>query len=718
MDTHPSSFRTYFEWKTIVFSITCAFILLMFSRNASPEGGWTFYTYTNFPRDIAVCDDDIWCATEGGVVHWNRKTMTFEKHPMVTGRLSNRFTTVAIDRAGAVWFAGSQSVVSYRDGVWQGRWGNINAEENVIMPMASDMDNVMWFGSAGFTRGVMSIDGSRMRQYTTNDGLVSNNVWSVAVDSTNVKWFGTPDGVSRYDDAAWKTFTVDDGLVDNFVVSIAVDSDNVKWFKTNSGLVRYDGDTWTSYEAPRGIGKLAVDRHNTLWLAHSMGISVFNGSQWITSIEPGMENYLGYRFSLAIDNGNTAWFVYKDCYGLKRFDGASFETFFTDDPLASTSWIYDIAVDHDNILWLGHGEGIGGGVTCFDGTQWTQYTESDGLASNIVNAIAIGPDNVKWFGHETNNGGVVTSFDGTTWTRYSRENGVPLDRGGEMKRTWKLTVDYDNVLWVGYRNTGGRGIASFDGDTWTEYMPDLDIQACAVDHDNTKWFGTYGQGIYSFDGREWKKYTLPDRLNNNTIIYDICVDDTNVKWFGTSSGLARFDGTQMESFAVPATALAAMPDGTIWSVSEDDAVYSFDGHTVTTLGRQDGLQGNYFNTIVVDRNNTVWIGSKSGLLRHDEERPTWVSQKTNSLAPFIISGNFPNPFNAATTIEYHLNKDTFVDIMVYNALGQLAGVLSKEFQQAGTHTVLWNAANMPTGLYFYTIRSGVATTSRKMLLVK
>jgi flagellar hook assembly protein FlgD len=65
--------------------------------------------------------------------------------------------------------------------------------------------------------------------------------------------------------------------------------------------------------------------------------------------------------------------------------------------------------------------------------------------------------------------------------------------------------------------------------------------------------------------------------------------------------------------------------------------------------------------------------------------------------------SYPNPFNKTTTVEYELEHDATVTLSIYNHLGQEVVVLVNETQLAGTHQVLWNAENLPAGIYFYRI---------------
>jgi len=85
---------------------------------------------------------------------------------------------------------------------------------------------------------------------------------------------------------------------------------------------------------------------------------------------------------------------------------------------------------------------------------------------------------------------------------------------------------------------------------------------------------------------------------------------------------------------------------------------------------------------------------------------------------FGLSQNFPNPFNASTTISYNLKEPSYISIDVYDALGRNIETLFEGTQGRGEHSVTWNASNVSSGTYFYRIQEGSYFESRKMLLLK
>ncbi len=85
---------------------------------------------------------------------------------------------------------------------------------------------------------------------------------------------------------------------------------------------------------------------------------------------------------------------------------------------------------------------------------------------------------------------------------------------------------------------------------------------------------------------------------------------------------------------------------------------------------------------------------------------------------YSLSQNYPNPFNPSTTIRFALPKNGHVELKVYNTLGQEVATLVNEEKTAGTYSAQWNAGSVASGVYFYRLRSGEYTETRKLLLLR
>ncbi|TSA14326.1 T9SS C-terminal target domain-containing protein [bacterium] len=83
-----------------------------------------------------------------------------------------------------------------------------------------------------------------------------------------------------------------------------------------------------------------------------------------------------------------------------------------------------------------------------------------------------------------------------------------------------------------------------------------------------------------------------------------------------------------------------------------------------------------------------------------------------------LSQNYPNPFNPATTIEYQLPKQSFVKLKIFDLLGREIATLVNDKQDAGKHSVRFDALSLTSGVYFYKLEAGDFTQARKLLLLK
>ncbi|MBU0560774.1 MAG: T9SS type A sorting domain-containing protein [Bacteroidetes bacterium] len=85
---------------------------------------------------------------------------------------------------------------------------------------------------------------------------------------------------------------------------------------------------------------------------------------------------------------------------------------------------------------------------------------------------------------------------------------------------------------------------------------------------------------------------------------------------------------------------------------------------------------------------------------------------------YKLNQNYPNPFNPTTKISYSLAKKEFVSLKIYDVLGTEIATLINSVQDNGAHEVNFDATNLSTGVYFYTLKSGNNFQTRKMILIK
>jgi hypothetical protein len=100
--------------------------------------------------------------------------------------------------------------------------------------------------------------------------------------------------------------------------------------------------------------------------------------------------------------------------------------------------------------------------------------------------------------------------------------------------------------------------------------------------------------------------------------------------------------------------------------------------------------------------------------------PTSVNSVEDGLAPkeFALFQNYPNPFNPTTTIRYGITEKSNVKIILFNAIGEEVALLINEEKESGYHQVEFNAAILPSGVYFYQLQAGSFVETKKMILMK
>ena len=113
---------------------------------------------------------------------------------------------------------------------------------------------------------------------------------------------------------------------------------------------------------------------------------------------------------------------------------------------------------------------------------------------------------------------------------------------------------------------------------------------------------------------------------------------------------------------------------------------------------------------IVPRKNDDFIGYVGAVGVTDKPSKLPFSYKLNQ--------NFPNPFNPSTTINYSIPKESIVTLKIYNILGQEVKTLVSESKAPGNYNVRFNASELSSGVYFYSLKAGNYYQVKKMMLLK
>lgn len=360
---------------------------------------------------LSVADDGTaWAGTDRGVFRFEDG----EWVPTHTGdRLEGEIArSVAVGDDGTVWAATHRGVWRFADQAWT-NWTTDTSPPDRTRSIAATGDGTLW---AAMGSGVARFDGEQWTTHTAEntDGLRAPAGYVVATGGDGSVWAASSDvgGVARFNGENWTAHTPEDGRAHRAVQGLAVSADGTLWAATSSvsaadngadvGLSRFDGEQWTTWSGDDGLPEaavtaLAVGGDGTVWAAtQQSGVWRFDGETWTAwTVADGLASRTVNDVAVAADG--TLWAATDQ--GLSRFDGQQWTVFDGDNGLPADQ-VNEVALAEDGTVWAAvsshsrWGEEGSGGLSAFDGEQWTTWTADDGLTDNWVSAVAIGGDAV------------------------------------------------------------------------------------------------------------------------------------------------------------------------------------------------------------------------------------------------------------------------------------------------------------------------------------
>jgi signal transduction histidine kinase/ligand-binding sensor domain-containing protein len=452
-----------------------------------------------------------------------------------------------------------------------------------------------------------------------------------------------------------------DGLSDDVVYSILQDRQGFMWFGTGNGLTRYDGYQFTVYQSdPGDPTSLAHDTVYTLYETH-------NGDLWVGTwggldrFEPTTGTFAHYLSGWTIpalyeDEAGVLWVGTPS--GLTHLDPANPEPSVfvsgtsSDDPnRPSGSLILAIVQDRTGEVWLGTGAGtfeVGSGLDRFDRSTGTfvHYRHDPGdptsLGNGDVRAISEDHQGELWIG----TGGGLNRLDPSseTFVRYQHDPADPFSLANDQ--VLAVLEDSAGRLWVGTTD----GLDQFDRsqNRFIHYRYDRNdvkslsnnmIRALYEDRAGVVWVGTEA-GLSRFDetASQFALYhSRPDsayRLSDDSILA-VCEDRSGDLWVGTAQGgLNRLDrdaGT-VTIYRHDAADPASLSSDGVTALYEDRAGNLWVGTDNRWLERLDPetemfvhvwyLSAGVPQVIIEDRAGDLWIGTSNGLYRLDRTAGT------------------------------------------------------------------------------------------------
>ncbi len=264
-------------------------------------------------------------------------------------------------------------------------------------------------------------DTSKWVSYTLiNSPITANHLSSIVVDKNNVKWIGTRDqGLCSFDGKRWTVYKKENSqLIYDFINYLTVDSENNLWIATTGGLMKKSGNTWKDYTSnlPSSyVTSIAHDKNGYTWIGTSNGLVKYDGNTWQVFNTSNSNIPANFVTSVSIDLANKVW-IGTSSNGVGYYDGSTWRNFNMSNMRLQRNLgngIRYVKVDNNGIVWVAHVQnliaGELGGLTTFDGTNWTQVSLI-GIPSDQVETIYVDSKNQKFVGTKNGFGYFLNSF--------------------------------------------------------------------------------------------------------------------------------------------------------------------------------------------------------------------------------------------------------------------------------------------------------------------
>ncbi len=521
----------------------------------------------------------------------------------------------------------------------------------------------MWLTitSIGFTAAVALVwpdklfaqkDHLKFEHISLAQGLSQNTVYCILQDSKGFMWFGTQDGLNKFDGYDFKVYKHDprdpNSLSNNVVRTIYEDRAGRLWIGTNGGgLNKLDREKeiFTHYQHdPHDANSLS----DTYVLAICEGTSHGGGVLWIGTRYGGLNKF-------EVETG--------------RF------TRYHNDPNDASSlsdnYVMSVHQDRSGVLWIGT---YSGGLNNFDHEKkaFARYqfdsTDSGDLSHNQIRAIYEDRAGTLWMGTSVGLDKLVPAGPNRQagiLKHYHHGSNDPTSPSA----VWSILEDESGLLWIGT----GNGLIRFDrtAERFHDYhhdpndpnsLSDNYVRSIGADRSGMLWIGTWNGGLNKLDRRRgtFTHYgnipNDPNSLSHNNVraIYEDMRDGGNTLWIGTrGGGLIKFDRKKhaFKQYQDDPNDPNSLRHNYVWSILEDHAGRLWIGTYGGGLKRFD-RKNERFTHYRPDASNpnslshknvmpiceeslplhgtgrsTLWIGTDGGLNRFDTETETFKHYK-------------------------------------------------------------------------------------------
>jgi len=491
----------------------------------------------------------------------------------------------------------------------------------------------------------------------------------------------------------FETLSVDDGLSHSIVRTIAQDIQGFMWFGTDDGLNKYDGYSFTVYkhnpEQPESISDNTIytmyrDLSGDLWVGTGAGLDrLISQEDFFEHYPLNPDNPIsGGVTAIAEDRLGNLW-IGTSNQGLNLFNrkAGSFTRFPIVGDGESNKQVNALASDQRGGLWIGTTEGL----NYYDPQtrSFTHYRhnprDSRSLGSDQINALFLDRFGILWIGTEDNG---LNRYNPSTqeFTRY-----IPNTRESSSINSTNIHTifeDQSGQLWIGGRN--GISIYSRESDSFIRYqrvagdpysLGNDYVLSIYADTTGVLWVGTYGGGVSKYVPAT-ERFSLSQNQPSvasslsNDIIYAIYEDSSGVVWIGSlDSGLNRLDPEtgNISTYRHSLSDFSSLGNNDVRAILEDQSGALWIGTYGGGVNRMELRTGRFtryihnnnnpnslsdsrVTSLVEDQNGNLWIGTYNGGLDR-------LNRETGEFAHFRYSTQDPESIGSDTIYTIYEDRE-------------------------------------------------------------
>lgn len=515
------------------------------------------------------------------------------------------------DSRGYIWIATQEGLVRWDGSDFKlfdkSKYSGIT--ENFILDIEEDEEGNLWIATSG--GGVCRFDGRRFHSYDLTQHQANNFVKKIAKGKNNVLWFGTENGLVRFQNNVFKTYNNSNGLRHNNISSVLETQSGEVLAGTWGGLYKIRADK-LELITKKLLPFAFLERKNHEVILAGNRRKLFSYINGIFSEYRSIETPTSHLVLAMYEDEHENLWLCTEGNGILRYNNGKFESLKEDADVPDQKFFTSNMIrDRENNLWISSGSGV---IKLFD-NKFSVFGPPEGFKNSFGSTICEDFDGWKWAG--IRQGGIVQFNADTTINWFVDSVPEPVD-------ILSLLPDSNNGIWCGYRYeiahfSSGKlrryDISEMLGPSYSEVLSMTSRQNGNI------LIGVTRGSLLEFDRKEFKIKKIAEGESGNIIC--LLESKNQTIWIGTAKkGLYQLQNEKLINIdrtfgfsALGVNALYEDAEGTIWIATDEMGLYRYKKEIFSNISSRNGLAFDRLFSILEDDLGYLWFSGNRGVFR-------------------------------------------------------------------------------------------------------